>query len=67
MSRPTKEYTAFTALTDRLLAVPRETLDRRLAEYRKQASQRGVRPGPKSKAKPITQRVSRASGGRGRS
>jgi len=34
MSRPPKEYRAFATLTDRLLAVPRETLQKRLAEHR---------------------------------
>ena len=34
MARPTKEYQAFRDLTDRLLAVPRATVEKRIAEHR---------------------------------
>lgn len=51
MGRLPKEYKAFATLTDRLLAVPRETLDRRLKEHR-EAPPVGAKRGPKPKAKP---------------
>lgn len=50
MSRPTKEHQAFVRLTDRLLAVPRATLERRIAEHREQANQNPKKRGPKPKA-----------------
>ena len=53
MGRPPKEYQAFSALTDRLLAVPRETLDKRLKEHRDAppvGAKRGPKRGPKPKA-----------------
>jgi len=50
MSRPTKEYQAFTSLVDRLLAVPKATLDRRLEAYQKQAAKNPRKRGPKPKA-----------------
>ncbi len=49
MGRPPKEYQAFSALTDRLLAVPRETLEKRLKEHR-EAPPVGAKRGPKPKA-----------------
>ena len=49
MGRSPKEYQAFSTLTDRLLAVPRETLDRRLKEHR-EAPPVGAKRGPKPKA-----------------
>lgn len=55
MGRPTKEFQAFRDLTDRLLTVPRETVERRLAEYREQADQNPNKRGPKPKT---TRRVS---------
>lgn len=33
MAKPSKEFQAFRALTDRLLTVSKETVDRRIAEY----------------------------------
>jgi hypothetical protein len=50
MARPTKEYQAFTALVDRLLTVPKETLDKRIEEYQKQAAKNPRKRGPKPKA-----------------
>jgi hypothetical protein len=47
--RPSKEYAAFTKLTDRLLAVPRTELQKRLDEYKEKAAQNPVRRGPKPK------------------
>lgn len=51
MGRPAKEFQAFSTLTDRLLAVPRETLQQRLKEHR-DAPPVGAKRGPKPKAKP---------------
>ena len=54
--RPTKEYQAFRNLTDRLLAVSKETVDRRIAEYEAEREKipRQQRPGrnPKGHGKP---------------
>ena len=47
MGRWPKQFRAFVRLTDKLLAVPRERLDTRLAEYREQTAQKARRPGPK--------------------
>jgi hypothetical protein len=51
-SRPSKEYAAFTKLTDRLLAVPRAELQKRIDEHREKAAQNPKRRGPKPKIKP---------------
>lgn len=51
MGRPTKEYQAFRDLTDRLLAVPRATLEKRLASYQEQAAKNPHKRGPKPKIK----------------
>ena len=53
MSRKPDEYQAFRTLTDRLLAVPRETLDKRLKEHR-EAPPVGAKRGPKPRTKPAT-------------
>lgn len=45
------EFDAFTDLVDRILAVPREELDRREKEYRKCVDQNPKRRGPKRKPK----------------
>ena len=50
MARPTKEYQAFAALTDKLLSVPRAVLERRIEAYRKQAAKNPRKRGPKPKA-----------------
>lgn len=49
MARPPKEFQAFSRLTDRLLAMPRETLQKRLKEHR-EAPPSGAKRGPKPKA-----------------
>ena len=49
MAGPSKEHHAFTSLMDRLLAVPKSELDRREAEYRKQAAKNPRKRGPKPK------------------
>lgn len=51
MGRPTKEFQNFRTLTERLLTVSKETLDRRMAEYKEQAAQNPNRRGPKPKAR----------------
>jgi hypothetical protein len=51
MPRPSKEFQLFRELTDRLLTVPRETIQRRLDEYREKAKQNPRRRGPKPKRK----------------
>jgi hypothetical protein len=51
-SKPNLEFDAFTNTVDRLLAVPREEIQRREKEYRKQAEQNPRRRGPKRKIKP---------------
>ena len=49
MARPPKEFHAFSTLTDRLLAVSRATLQKRLKEHR-EAPATGAKRGPKPKA-----------------
>jgi hypothetical protein len=51
-SRPSKEYKAFTKLTDRLLAVPRATLQKRLVAARDAAAKNPHKRGPKPKSVP---------------
>ena len=47
MARPTKEHQAFSNLTDRLLTVSKETVERRIAaeEAKKAEKPRSMRPG----------------------
>lgn len=47
MARPTKEYQAFRDLTDRLLTVSKETVDKRIAAYKAERDEipRNQRPG----------------------
>jgi hypothetical protein len=47
MARPSKEYKAFRDLTDRLLTVSKETVDKRIAEYEAEREKipRQQRPG----------------------
>jgi hypothetical protein len=47
--RTSKEYDRFTALTGRLLAVPRAELQKRLDAYKEKAAQNPNRRGPKPK------------------
>ena len=44
-----KEFRAFEKLTDRLLAVPRATINERIARYREQVEANPNRRGPKRK------------------
>jgi len=50
MARPPKEYVRFSTLTDRLLAVPRDVIQRRIEQHREQAAQNPRKRGPKPKA-----------------
>ena len=50
MANAPKEFRSFVALTDRLLSVSKETIDRRMAEYKKQAAQNPNKRGPKPKS-----------------
>jgi hypothetical protein len=45
------EFDSFTELVDRVLAVPRDELERREREYREQVAQNPKRRGPKRKPK----------------
>jgi len=67
MARPTKEYQAFTSLTDRLLTVSKEELDRRMVAYKADADKR-IKTGPKAterrKRKAVKPSAFRASGER---
>jgi len=45
------EYDKFTALVDRVLAVPHSVIKQRVEEHRKHAANNPNRPGPKPKAK----------------
>lgn len=45
------EFASFTDLVDRVLAIPREELDRREKEYRERVDQNPKRRGPKRKPK----------------
>jgi hypothetical protein len=60
MSRPSKEYQAFRNLTDRLLTVSKETVDKRVAAYKaeREKTPRELRPGRNPKG------YRRKSGGR---
>lgn len=48
-ARPSKEYRAFTKLTDRLLAVPRAEIQQRIAQHREEAAKNPNKRGPKPK------------------
>lgn len=52
MGRPSKEFQAFRKLTDRLLAVPRSTIQERLTQHREVSAQNPRKRGPKPKVKP---------------
>jgi hypothetical protein len=51
MARPTKEYQAFRDLTDRLLKVSKETVDKRVESYKAERAEipRSMRPGKNPK------------------
>ena len=51
MARPTKEYSEFVKLTDKLLAVPRTELQKRLDAHKEKAAQNPNRRGPKPKTR----------------
>lgn len=61
MARPTKEFQSFRNLTDRLLTVSKETVDKRIAEYEAEREKlpRKLRPGPNPKGyrKPLGRAV----------
>jgi hypothetical protein len=48
-SRPSKEYQNFTQAVDRLLAVPRAVLQKRIDAHREQAAKNPNKRGPKPK------------------
>ena len=52
MARPSKEYQAFRNLTDRLLTVSKETVDKRVAAYKAERDEkpRQMRPGRKPRS-----------------
>ncbi len=50
MARPSKEYSAFVKLTDRLLSVPRAEVQKRIDAYKVQAALNPNKRGPKRKA-----------------
>lgn len=50
MGRPSKEFQAFRALTDRLLAVPKSVVQERHAAHQKRSAQNPKKRGPKPKA-----------------
>ena len=50
MGRPSKEYQAFTSMVDKLLAVPRATIQQRIAEHKEKAALNPKKRGPKPKA-----------------
>jgi len=52
MGRPSKEYQAFRDLTDRLLAVPRAEIQKRIQQHREASAQNPRKRGPKPKVKP---------------
>ena len=49
MARPSKEYSEFVRLTDRLLAVPRADVEKRIAQHREEAAKNPRKRGPKPK------------------
>ncbi|MGC9969118.1 MAG: hypothetical protein ABSE56_00880 [Bryobacteraceae bacterium] len=44
------EYERFTALVDRVIAVPHSVIKQRVEEHRRRSAQNPNRPGPKRKA-----------------
>jgi hypothetical protein len=50
MAMPSKEYRDFVKLTDRLLAVPRDVIQKRIEQHREQAEQNPRKRGPKPRA-----------------
>ena len=50
MGRHPKEYQQFDNLMKQVLAVPRSTLEARMAEYQEASKKKPRRPGPKPKS-----------------
>jgi hypothetical protein len=50
MAHPPKEYQAFTSLTDRLLKVPRDVVQKRINAHREASAKNPNKRGPKRKA-----------------
>ena len=50
MARPTKEFSEFARLTNRLLAVPRDVIQKRIEQHREQTAKNPRKRGPKPKA-----------------
>jgi hypothetical protein len=49
MPKRAREYEAFAALTDKLLAVPRAEIQKRIEQHREQAAKNPRKRGPKPK------------------
>jgi hypothetical protein len=49
MARPSKEYSEFVKLTDRLLAVPHSAMQKRIEQHREEAAKNPRKRGPKPK------------------
>jgi hypothetical protein len=56
-----KEFSAFTDLVDRVLAVPHSVIQKRVEEARKLSDQNPRKRGPKKKKRPTLTASSRAS------
>jgi hypothetical protein len=52
MGKPSKEYHAFVSLIDKLLTVPKSTINERHAEHKKRAALNPRKRGPKPKKRP---------------
>ena len=51
--RHSEEYERFTALVDRVIAIPHSVIKQRVEEHRRQVSSNPNRRGPKSKQKAV--------------
>ncbi len=49
MARPSKEYSKFNKVLDKLLSVPRAEVQKRIEQHREQAAKNPHRRGPKPK------------------
>lgn len=54
MGHPSKEFQAFDAFMGKLLTVPKDDINRRLAEHKERSAANPRKRGPKSKVKPST-------------
>jgi hypothetical protein len=52
MGRQSKEYRAFTLLIDKLLTVPKATIQERMVEHREKSARNPRKRGPKPRTKP---------------